>query len=367
MSGTMTRMLVCLSPAVDAASDAAIAASGGCDVVDIASSGSEVDAAAIAAIRAVFPGVLRIRLGVPLEPALLAAAALGADEIALPAAAVPEAAAFLDDRGASRPVLVAIVQADDDLFAPLGTLAGHVRELVLEVGSQDRLIDRVAIAKLDAFVHACHGLGLRCGLAGGLEAPDVARLLLLQPDLLGFDRAVRRDQRADQGLDAKAVETMRALIPHDHGGRGADGSPPTGSAHADQTDHIFVHDFVALLSIGAYQAERGVRQRVRFSVDADVRRPVEPPTDMRGVFSYDIIIETIRMLASRAHVTFVETLAEELATRLLAYPQLSVVGVKVEKLDVIEGAVGIAIRRDRSTAARLVASDLMAPKPVAPA
>ena len=342
----MTLMLV----RATSAEDAATAAAGGCDVLEVVHSGTPAESATIASIRAAFPRVLRLRLSGPFEGALDTALALGADEIALSPDAVGTVAAALEASPSSgRPVaLVAVVLADGDLFAPLGALSGKAQSVALDVCPGARLIDVAAIARLDAFVHACRGMDLRCGLAGGLEAPDVARLLVLQPDLLGFDLAVRRDHSADFGLDPRAVDTMRALIPHDHGIRG-----PGAIVHTDETDHIFVHDFVALLSIGAYQAERGVRQRVRFSVDADVRRTAEPPTDMRGIFSYDIVIETIRVLASRVHVTFVETLAEELATRLLAYPQLSVVTVKVEKLDVIEGSVGIVIRRDRQTAAAL--------------
>ena len=71
---------------------------------------------------------------------------------------------------------------------------------------------------------------------------------------------------------------------------------------------------------------------------------------MRDVFSYDVIIETVRVLAQRPHVTFVETLAEEIAAALLAHAGLTAVTVKVEKLDVIEGSVGIEITRKRPPA-----------------
>ncbi|WP_158807093.1 dihydroneopterin aldolase [Beijerinckia sp. L45] len=344
----MTRMLVGLADA----RDAAVAAAGGVDVVEVRMAGigdaRPLDPTAIRAIRAAFPGTLRLRIDDPAQQlgATEAAIAFGADEIAMPIEAIPEAKNILTALAPlTRPVtLVAIVLADGDLGTPPEAMAGLAGSVVLDVCDGTRLIDALAIDQLDAFAGACRGAAIPFGLAGGLEAPDVARLLVLQPDLLGFDVALRRDHRPDHALDAKAVATIRALIPHDARVRGSG-----GLIHTDETDHIFVHDFVALLSIGAYQAERGVRQRVRFSVDADVRRPAEPPTDMRGVFSYDIIIETIRVLAARAHVTFVETLAEELAATLLAYPQLTLVSVKVEKLDVIEGSVGIVITRDRAS------------------
>ena len=340
----MTRMLVRAATA----EDAFVAAAGGADVLEVWMPGPVPHRAVIRAIRAAFPGLLRLRVEGPLRHpgAIEAAVSLGADEIALPFPFVADARAVLRSLPApgGSVELVAIIPAETDLLGSLEGILGEVDAAILDVSNGGRLLDSVTIAQLDAFGRACRLGGLPFGLAGGLEAPDVARLLVLQPDLLGFDAAARRDHRAELGLDVKAVEALRALIPpEDHG--------PTRddfAAHAE-TDHIFVHDFIVHLAIGAYQAERGARQRVRFSVDADVRRPAEPPTDMRGVFSYDIIIETIRVLAERPHVTFVETLAEELAANLLAYPQLTAVAIKVEKLDVIDGSVGILVRRDRST------------------
>ena len=341
----MTRMLA----AVADADDARVAADAGVDLVEVRMrpppAGAAFDPAPIRAVRAAFPGLLRVRIEDPEgQPgAVEAALSFGADEIALPAAALAEAAAVLQAAAPlARPVaLVALVLAADHPPAP--PAAGSAQAVLLDA-RDGRLIDRLSAPGLDAFAEGCRAAALPLGFAGGLEAPDVARLLLLNPDLLAFDTALRRNHRPDAPLDAAQVAAIRALIPSAKAGS-APPLPDTG-----ETDVVFVHDFVAMLSIGAYQAERGMRQRVRFSVDADVRRARTAPTDMAGVFSYDIIIETVRVLAARAHVTFVETLAEELAVALLAHAQVSAVTVKVEKLDVIEGAVGVLVRRDRAKA-----------------
>ncbi len=338
----MTRMLA----RVHDRDDARQAARGGADVLEMLMAppepGVAFDPTSIHAVRAAHAGPLRLRIEDPEHQpgAMEAALACGADEIALPVSAFADAAFLRAGAEAARvPTLVALVLADGEPFVlPATGLAGSV---VLDVRPGARLIDRVAMEDLDAFARACRSAGLPFGFAGGLEAPDVARLLLLRPDLLAFDCALRREHRPDAKIDPGAVAAIRALVPRD---ARAAAAPAVG---AGETDVVFVHDFVALLSIGAYQAERGVRQRVRFSVDAQVRRPSVRPSDMAGVFSYDIIIETIRVLAARAHVTFVETLAEELAATLLLHPQLDAVAVTVEKLDVIDGAVGTAIRRDR--------------------
>ena len=213
------------------------------------------------------------------------------------------------------------------------------------------------MAQLDAFAAACRRAGLSFGFAGGLEIPDIARLLLLEPDVLGFDAAGRSHQEPGGPLNLAALETIRALIPNVATTGDGDTAVPARPLtirpvvpHA--TDLLFVRDFMTTLSIGAYRQEHGRRQRVRFSVEAAVTRAPVPPRDMRDVFSYDVIIETIRVLAERGHVTFVETLAEEIAAALLTHAALTRVTVKVEKLDVIDGAVGIEIRRSREPAHR---------------
>jgi dihydroneopterin aldolase len=111
---------------------------------------------------------------------------------------------------------------------------------------------------------------------------------------------------------------------------------------------VFVRDFVVLAEIGAYDFERGVRQRVVFEVEALVRRAGAHSDDMRSIFSYDVILDAIRLVVGRGHVDFVETLAEEVAAIVLRHPRVRSLRVNVQKLDVIEGAVGVEIRRERS-------------------
>ena len=299
-----------------------------------------LDVAGAQAVRSIFPGTLRLRVHGGMTPDIGDfASAVSADEIALP----------FDTASPERPATVgvtavAVVDSAIDWHEAIAQVKGQAGAIMLEAGDRERLVDTPGVAELDAFAFACRAAALPFGLAGRLEAPDVARLLLLEPDVLGFNGAVRHDHRADGALDRAALDAIRALIPRH-------GAPPAASRPAlIANDRIFVRDLVVPLSIGAYQAEHGAKQRVRFSVEAEVRREPVPPHDMRDVFSYDIIIETIRLLAQRPHVTFVETLAEEVAASLIAHPALVAVTVRVEKLDVIEGSVGIEITRRRPPA-----------------
>ena len=90
-------------------------------------------------------------------------------------------------------------------------------------------------------------------------------------------------------------------------------------------------DFVVLAEIGAYDFERGDRQRVVFDVEALVRRAGAHADDMRSIFSYDIILDTIRLVVGRGHVDFVETLAEDVASIVLRHARVRSVRVSVRK------------------------------------
>jgi dihydroneopterin aldolase len=198
------------------------------------------------------------------------------------------------------------------------------------------------------------------GLAGALEAPDVARLLLLAPDFIGFRGALCADKSRAGRIVPSNVRLIRDLIPHADAPRdladevkvdrrflAARGYSAENEARPP-ADRVFVRDLVLPVSIGAYDFERDATQKVRFNADVDVRRSTRQAEDMRDVFSYDIIVDAIRLILSRGHVALVETLAEQIADTLLRHPRVTTVKIRVEKLDVVDGCVGVEITRDHA-------------------
>lgn len=223
-----------------------------------------------------------------------------------------------------------------------------------------RLLDHMDIAALDRFIGRCRENRLMAGLSGSLEAPDVPRLLPLEPDYLGFRGSLCHGRKREGAIDPSSVRMIRDLIP-----RVAEGGNSCNEPEMDwrswlgrgyipameqlvETDLIFVHDLVLPCAIGAYDFERGHTQNVRFNIDADVRRHDERFDDMRGVFSYDIIIDSIKIILGRGHVDVIETLASGIADEILRYPCVARVSVRIEKLDVVRGTVGIEIKRERA-------------------
>ncbi len=250
--------------------------------------------------------------------------------------------------------------ADETLIALMADsgFAGMMIDTAHKTGG--RLLDHMDIAAIGRFVDAAHARGLMAGLAGSLEAPDIPRLLLLAPDVLGFRRALCADQDRTSRIDADAVDIVRSLIPADT--RTIRGAAPTSGKidyrllaargyspgkDDSETDRIFVRDFVLPVRIGAYAHERDKAQDVRFNVDASVLPSDHAPEDMRDVFSYDLITDSIRMIVAQEHIALVEMLAERIAALILTHPRVTAVTVRVEKLEVGPGGTGVEIVRRR--------------------
>jgi dihydroneopterin aldolase len=116
-------------------------------------------------------------------------------------------------------------------------------------------------------------------------------------------------------------------------------------------DRVFMHDLVLDVEIGVYTHEKGVTQRVRFSVDVELIPAASALDDDIGrAFDYDTIIDGIKDIVARGHINLVETLAEKIARHCLAHSRASRVTVRIEKLDKEPGAVGVEIVRAKGGA-----------------
>ncbi len=124
------------------------------------------------------------------------------------------------------------------------------------------------------------------------------------------------------------------------------------SASADPRDRISLRDHMVEVDIGAFQKERGHRQRVLFNVVVEVRPAPQPLNDdVDLILSYDRITESIAAELAAERLNLLETLAERLAERILAEPQAMRVFVRIEKLDVGPYKLGVEIVRSRAEAA----------------
>ena len=132
----------------------------------------------------------------------------------------------------------------------------------------------------------------------------------------------------------------------------------SASASADPRDRISLRDHVVEADIGAFQKERGHRQRLMFNVVVEVRPVLRPLNDdVDRILSYDRIAESIASELAAERLNLLETLAERVAERILAEPQAMRAFVRVEKLDVGPYRLGVEIVRSRAEAAVKVVVD----------
>jgi dihydroneopterin aldolase len=366
--------------------EAEIAVRHGADVVDLKDVGTGFGAVAPDLVRATVAAVARRRPvsavagetadddleGIVSRGSELAAAGPAYVKIGLPAAVLREDAIGTLATLARRTNLIGVLFADDgadDLVTAAAIpalaqagFAGVMLDTARKGGA--RLLDHRDVAALARFVDSARAHSLMAGLAGSLEAPDIPRLLPLLPDVLGFRRALCKGLDRTAGLDAARVAAVRALIPH------AAPVPPRDSDlewkvdfrilsargysvdPKEATDRIFVRDFDLPVSIGAYIREHDKPQRVRFNIEARVYRNDRVAEDMNDVFSYDLITDAVRMLVAEGHIALIETLAERVAAAVLSHPRVASVTVRIEKLDIGPGSVGVEIVRERSNQAR---------------
>ena len=111
-------------------------------------------------------------------------------------------------------------------------------------------------------------------------------------------------------------------------------------------DRISLRDHTVDVEIGAFQSERGNKQRVCFNIVVEVK-PFQNKLedDVDRILSYDKVTEAITTELSVERLNLLETLADRISDRILSEPQAIRVFVRIEKLDRGPGALGVEIVR----------------------
>ena len=114
----------------------------------------------------------------------------------------------------------------------------------------------------------------------------------------------------------------------------------------DTPDRIHLRDYTLAADIGAFQSERGQPQRLRFSLDVALARPVTGAGDqVDRILSYDVLTAAVADGLADRRYDLLETLAERIAAQVLAHPRAAEVTVTIEKLDRVPGALGVTLIR----------------------
>lgn len=120
------------------------------------------------------------------------------------------------------------------------------------------------------------------------------------------------------------------------------------TAEPGPLDRISLRDHTVDVEIGAFQAERGTSQRIRFNVVVEVAPlPKDLDDDVDRILSYDKVTEAIAHELAAERLNLLETLADRVAERILLEPQAVRAFVRIEKLDRGPGALGVEVVRSK--------------------
>ena len=125
---------------------------------------------------------------------------------------------------------------------------------------------------------------------------------------------------------------------------------PSERAKATATDtprdRISMTDHIREVEIGAFQAERGITQKIQFDVVVEVETRAEQAVDdVDRILSYDTIVEAIDIALMAERVNLLETLAARIADHILEHPLAARVFVRIGKLDRGPYTLGVEIVR----------------------
>lgn len=111
-------------------------------------------------------------------------------------------------------------------------------------------------------------------------------------------------------------------------------------------DRISMTEHLREVEIGAFQTERGTRQRLRFDVVVEVATRAERAADdVDRILSYDTIVTAIDAALAAGRVDLLETLAARIAEGVLAHPLARRVFLRIGKLDRGPYVLGVEIER----------------------
>jgi len=112
---------------------------------------------------------------------------------------------------------------------------------------------------------------------------------------------------------------------------------------------LFLRNYEVHINIGVHEFEKRGEQRVVINVDLFVPLAESTPRADRlhEVVDYDFMRATVAERVGRGHIHLQETLCDDLASALLANPQVRAVRVSTEKPDVYPDcdAVGVEVFR----------------------
>lgn len=113
-------------------------------------------------------------------------------------------------------------------------------------------------------------------------------------------------------------------------------------------DKVFVQGLEVLTTIGVYEWEKGIRQKIRFDLEMGCdTRAAARGDDIDQALDYASLSKKVSSYAEQNHVELVETMAEHIAQLILTEFPVKSVRVRLTKPGAVPNAAGVGVEIER--------------------
>ena len=111
---------------------------------------------------------------------------------------------------------------------------------------------------------------------------------------------------------------------------------------------IVIKDLIINTKFGYYEKEKKKNQRLRFNIEIEVFMLPIDDKSIKNIIDYDKVIKIIEIILSK-HINFLETLSEEICSKVLKDQRVKNINLQIDKLDIIEktSSVGVKTYKER--------------------
>ena len=109
--------------------------------------------------------------------------------------------------------------------------------------------------------------------------------------------------------------------------------------------NIFIKGLVLKAYIGIYSDEKINKQRIRFNVFISAKDNIKKENnDISQFVSYEDIINKVKKVLNLGHIPLLEAMADKIADECLKNKKISLIKIRIEKLDIFKDAESVGIK-----------------------
>tara|TARA_B100000029_G_C17437771_1_gene910328 strand:- start:425 stop:829 length:405 start_codon:yes stop_codon:yes gene_type:complete len=112
---------------------------------------------------------------------------------------------------------------------------------------------------------------------------------------------------------------------------------------------VLIKDLILKISVGIHDFEKKKKQRVKFNLIINIDQNLTPDdNDLKSILNYEKVIKIIEKLTKKKHFLLLESLAEEIFSKLFENYKIKKILIRIEKLDIIKNTSSVGIEIEKS-------------------